>query len=113
MTASKLDRKAQFHRRTLTQGAFGMEESWAPHGQPVWALRADITDGERWRAGEVAASVTTRFQVRSTEFTRGIDPRDRIECEGELFEIVGVKQASQYGRRQLIEITASRRTDQG
>ena len=29
------------------------------------------------------------FQVRSTEFTRGIDPRDRIECEGESFNIVG------------------------
>lgn len=110
MTASKLDRKAQFHRRTLIDDGFGMVESWAPHGQPVWALRADISDGERWRAGEVAAHVTSRFQVRSTPFTRDINPVDRIECEGESFNIVGVKQAA--GRRQLIEITASRRTDQ-
>jgi head-tail adaptor len=111
MTASKLDRRCQFWRATLEDDGFGQVQVWAKHGYPVWALREDVKDGERWRAAEVQASITSRFQVRSSEFTRDLDPRDRIECEGEQFNIVGVKQASQYGRRQLIEITAVRRTD--
>ena len=111
MTASKLDRRVQFWRATPVSTGFGQEQVWAKHGYPVWALREDVKDGERWRAAEVQASITTRFQVRSSEFTRDISPIDRIECEGELFSITGTKQASQYGRRQLIEITATRRTD--
>lgn len=109
--ASRLDRQVQFHRRSLVEGPFGMEETWAPHGGPIWALRQDVSDQEQWRAAEVQATISTRFQVRSTEFTRDIDPRDKIECEGALFNITGVKEAQQYGRRQLIEISAVRRTD--
>jgi head-tail adaptor len=113
MMASKLDRRCQFWRATLVDDGMSQVQEWSKRGYPVWALREDVSDGERWRAGEVQASISTRFQVRSSEFTRDIDARDRIECEGELFEIVGVKQASKYGRRQLIEITAVRRNDGG
>lgn len=109
--ASTLDRQTRFHRFTMVDDGYGMSEVWAPHGGPVWALRQDVTDGEKWRAAEVQASISTRFLVRSTEFTRDISPLDRIECEGELFNITGTKQAAKYGRHQLIEITAVRRTD--
>jgi head-tail adaptor len=89
--ASKLDRKVQFQRNVGTVDAFG-----------------GVT--EEWRAGEIAASATTRFHVRSSAFTRDIDPRDRLTCEGETFEITGTKQVHP-GRRQLIELTCARRTD--
>ena len=105
MTASALDRTVQFRRATLVDDGFGTVEVWDDHGSPVWAMRTDIRDVERWQAGQVQASVTTRFQVRSSEFTRDIDPTDRLTCEGREFNITGVKQAG--GRRQLIEITAS------
>lgn len=110
MTASKLDRRVQFRRFTEEDDGFGVVQFWADHGSPVSASRKDIADGEKWRAQQIQATVTTRFQVRSSEFTRAIMPQDRLACEGETFEIVGIKQAG--GRRQLIEITASRRTDQ-
>ncbi|WP_417587401.1 head-tail adaptor protein [Pararhodobacter oceanensis] len=110
MTASKLDRKAQFYRFTEIDDGYGTVEVWAALGSPIPAARTDISDGEKWRAGAVSATVTTRFQVRSTTFTRDLTPKDRIECEGETFEIVGIKQAP--GRRLLIEITATRKTDQ-
>lgn len=108
--ASTLDRRAQFYRFTLTDDGFGQVETWAPHGGPVWALRMDVKDAEKYRAAQVQAQISTRFHVRSTEFTRGITPLDRIQCEGEIFEITGVKQVHP-GRRQLIEISAVRRTD--
>lgn len=107
MTASKLDRRVQFLRSTM------IDDGWqtrpgphVPHGDPVWASRADIKDAERFAAGTVTAQLTSRFQVRSTPFTRDITTGDRFTTEGETFGIVGIKQAG--GRLQLIEITASR-----
>jgi head-tail adaptor len=46
-----------------------------------------------------------RFQCRSTEFTRGITADDRIQHEGQLFGIVGIKEPAQGRRRQLLEFT--------
>ena len=109
--ASKLDRLVQFQRATLTDTGFGVSEVWHDHGGPVWALREDVSDGEKWRAAEVQATLTTRFHVRSTEFTRDITPRDRLTSEGRTYTITGTKEAKQYGRRQLLEITCAGRTD--
>ena len=109
MTASKLDRRVQFSRYTEEDDGFGMVKVWNDHGSPVWASRKDISDSEKWAAHQVQATVTTRFQVRSSTFSRGIDAKDRLTCEGEAFEIIGVKEAG--GRRQRLEITATRRAD--
>ena len=109
MDAPRLDRRIQFRRATLTDDGFSQVEVWADHGAPVWASKSDISDGERWRAAEVAASVTTRFVVRWSIFTADLTPRDRLVCEGREYEIVGVKEGA--GRRQWLEVTAAARTD--
>ena len=109
--ASKLDRLVQFQRATLSDDGFGQVETWADHGSPIWALRQDVTDGEKFRAAEIQATLSTRFHVRSTPFTRDITPRDRLVSEGQSFNIVGVKEAQAYGRRQLLEVTCAGRTD--
>lgn len=105
MTASKLDRIVTFERFTLIDDGFGSVESWAPYGGPIWAMRQDVKDGEKWAAGQVQAQISTRFLVRSSEFTRTINAQDRITCEGTTFNITGTKQVHP-GRRQLIEISA-------
>lgn len=105
MTASKLDRIVLFHRANLVDDGFSTVEVWEPYGTPQWALRQDVKDSEKWAAGQVQATISTRFHIRSTEFTRTIDARDRIECEGTTFNITGTKQVHP-GRRQLIEISA-------
>jgi len=106
----RLDRRVQFLRCTLSDGAFGQDEAWAAHGVPVPAERRDISDGERWRAGEVQAHVSTRFRVRSSGFARGVTPKDRLICEGRTFEIVGIKELD---RLRTLEITAAARIDTG
>lgn len=103
-----LDRRIQFRRKTLVSDGFGSVEQFANHGSLVPASREDISDGERWRAGEVAAHVTTRFVVRWSAFTDGITPADRLVFEGREYDIFGKKERD---RRRWIELTAAARND--
>lgn len=113
MSASNLDRKIQFLRYVQGEpdGFGGFEGStWENHGTPVWAHRADVSDGEKFTAAQIQATITSRFTVRSSAFTRDINPVDRIMHNGQDFNITGVKE-SKEGRLQFIEITASARSD--
>ncbi|WP_353474788.1 head-tail adaptor protein [Salipiger sp. H15] len=105
-----LDREVQVLRRVTGDDGFTSElGDFAALGAPVRAKRTDVSDGERWRAGEVAASIMSRFLVRWSPFTAGITPKDRLTCDGLEFDIVGLKEVK---RRHWIEITGSARTDQ-
>lgn len=108
MTAGPLDRRVQFQRATLADDGFTSAPTWAAHGSPVWAAMTPVSDGERWRAGEVAATVTARFRVRWSAFTAALTPEDRLECEDRTYDITGLKE---LGRREFIEITASARAE--
>ena len=109
MNAGSLDRHIQFQRATITDNGLSQVETFKAHGVPVWARKTDISDGERFRAGEVAANITTRFVVRWSYFTRDMTPKDRLTCEGRTFDISGIKEPE--GRRQWLEITAAARAD--
>ena len=94
---------------TTTKDAFGEPiETWVD-AFDVWAQRVPLRDGERWDAGEIAASVTDRFTVRWSTKMAAVTPRDRLCHEGRVFEITGIKETR--GRRRFIEITASARND--
>ena len=109
MNAGSLDRRIQFQRATITDDGLSQVETFEAHGDPVWAKKTAISDGERFRAGEVAAHLTTRFVVRWSDFTRDLTPKDRLTCEGRSFDISGIKEPE--GRRQWLEITAAARAD--
>jgi SPP1 family predicted phage head-tail adaptor len=104
----RLDRRVQFMRKALVSDGLGYAETWAEHGGLEPASREDISDGERWRAGEVQAHVTTRFVVRYSAFTAGLTPADRVVFDGREFDIFGIKQK---GRNRMVEITAAARND--
>ena len=104
-----LNRRVQFRRASLSDDGFQQAETWADHGERIPADKTDVSDGERWRAGEGGASITTRFVVRSSTFTRDLTPKDRLICEGREYDISGIKE---IGRRDRLEITASARVDQ-
>jgi len=109
MFAGKLDRRLQFRRAVLTDDGLSKTENWEDHGLPVWASRADASDGERWKAGEVGATIMTRFRVRYSSFTSDLTPKDRLVCEGREYDITGIKEVE--SRRVAFEITASARAD--
>lgn len=109
MTAGNLDRRIQFQRYTMGDDGFSQVETWADHGAMIWAAKTDISDGEKWRASEVAASITTRFVVRYSTFSRDLTPKDRLTFEGRVFDIAGIKEIGD--RRRWLEITAAARAD--
>ena len=104
MGSGKRDRLIAF---SVNQGSAddfgGAIEGWQDVAQKEWAEKRDVSDGERWSAGEVAAQVTTRFVVLSNTNTRAITPKDRITLDGVTYEIFGIKE---IGRRRRLEITA-------
>lgn len=108
MSAGELDRRIQFRRAALIDDGYADSERFADHGTPVWAKKRDVSDGERWRAAEVSAQITSRFKVRWGPFTSGITPKDQLVCEGVTYAIVGIKEV---GRRRYLEITAAARID--
>ena len=108
-TPSRLDRRITVERVTITEDAFGGSvESWAELGTFA-ASRHDVSDAETWRAAEVAASISVRFQVRWSTATASITPVDRIVHEGKTYNITGVRETE--GRRQGLEISAVARAE--
>lgn len=105
--AGKLDRRITLERSTLSDDGLSQVETWAPLAE-VWAGMTPISDGERWRAGEVGATATHRFVIRHSSTSATLNPKDRLIYEGRTFNISGTKE---IGRREGIEITASARAD--
>lgn len=108
MRSGSLDRKITIQRATMVPNAAGEDvPTWADL-VTVRASKTDIPDGERWRAAEVAATITTRFQVRWNALTASVTPKDRIICEGRVYE---VSHSKEIGRAVGLEITARARAE--
>lgn len=103
MRAGKLDRRVQIRRYTLADDGFQKVKVWQNHGAPIWASKMDVSDGEKMRADGPSASLTARFEVRSSVFSRCITPKDAISYGGVEFDILGIKEV---GRNNRLEITA-------
>ena len=109
MAAGALDRLVQFQRYTETDDGYGVKQTWANHGSPIWASKKDVSDGEKAAAGWIEATLVSRFVVRWSAFTAAMTPADRLACGGMAYEIIGIKEGK--GRRRWIEITATGRND--
>jgi SPP1 family predicted phage head-tail adaptor len=108
MRAGALDRRIVIERVTITPDEFnGATETWATLAT-VWASKSDVKDGERMRAGSVSSEITTRFRIRYSTTVADVSPKDRIQFDGLVFDIVAVKEIN---RREGIEITAAARND--
>lgn len=107
---SEFDRKVTFQRFTKDDDGFQNVKRWADFGHPVWARKKDVSDGERVRAGEVAASLTTRWTVMSCALTRSITAKDAISYRGISYAIWGIKE---IGQNQFLEITTGAEVTNG
>ncbi len=108
MFARSLDRRITLERFGTTRNEWNEPvEGWTELGGRA-ASKQDVSDGEKLRAAQVGGTITTRFQVRYDTLTRTITASDRLICEGVEYGIVGTKE---IGRREGIEITASRAND--
>jgi SPP1 family predicted phage head-tail adaptor len=108
MKSGRLDRFVTFQRATLADDGFSQTlDNWADIAR-VPAEVTPISDGERWRAGEVGASATHRFRVRWQQSLADLNPKDRVVYDDRAFDISGVKE---IGRREGLEVTAMSRSD--
>jgi SPP1 family predicted phage head-tail adaptor len=104
MDSGPLDRKITLERFSTTYNEFNEPfEGWATLAVRS-ASKDDVSDGEKLRAAQVGATITSRFRVRYDSVTSTLTAADRLTYEGKQFSIVGTKE---IGRREGIEITAS------
>lgn len=108
MSRLVLNRRIQFERAISSDNGLEQERHWEPLGSPVWADREDASDAERALSGWLEAQMVSRFTVRSSAFSRGLTPKDRLTCDGVIYEIQGIKQ---LGKAACLEITAIARAD--
>lgn len=108
MAQGNLDRHVQFLRARIVDDGFTDGEVFDLHGAPVRAARRDVSDGEKLRAGELMAEIMARFTIRSSDFSREITAKDRLQSGGLTWDIVGMKQLD---RGRWLEITAEARAD--
>ncbi len=108
MGAGKYDHIIQFQRFVLNDDGFQQVETWSDYGDPQRAERKDASDAEKVQASGLVASITSRFVIRSSTFTRTLTPKDRLTHEGATFEIFNIKK---IGRRHDLEVTTGARID--
>lgn len=108
LDAGKLDRRIDLLRATYTTD--DANESIATWGTlATRAAKADaVSDGEKFRASEVGATLSMRFKVRWSTDIADLDPTDRVLFEDRTYDIVAVKE---IGRREYLEITAAARAE--
>ncbi|QPC87413.1 phage head closure protein [Mesorhizobium sp. NBSH29] len=108
--AGKLDRRITIERFTSIKDEYNEDvETWAAL-TTVWAQRKDVSDGENFAAGQVGSILRSRFVIRSSLLAKTITPVDRLNYDGAIWNIQGVKETAE-GRNQFIEITAVRDAD--
>lgn len=102
--AGDFDRRVRFERATPTDDGFSSDvrTTWTPIAT-VWASVVALSDGEKWRAGAVGATVSHRIKVRYSSVLAGLKPTDRVVFEGRTLQIGPPKE---LGRRQYLEMTA-------
>lgn len=104
--AGDLKSVAQFRRSTLVDDGFAEVEVFADHGTPKRVKKLEVSDGERWRAAQVSATISARFQIRSSAFSRDLTPADRLIVEGVEYAINGIREMD-AGRHRWREISAT------
>lgn len=103
MVAIRYDRRIQFFRKAkLDNGFTSAAGDFAAFGDELWGAKDAIKDAERYAAMQASAQVTARFVVPYTAFAASITRGDRLQCEGDTFDITGIKE---IGRRARLEIT--------
>lgn len=108
MRAGDLDRRVIIQRAATTTDDYNEPVQEWQTLVSVRAAKLEISDGERFRAGEVYSDKAVRFKVRWQKALERLDTSDRVIFEDRVYDIVAVKE---IGRRDGIEITATARAE--
>ncbi|MFN7177117.1 MAG: phage head closure protein [Thermaurantiacus sp.] len=110
--AGNLDRRIVIRHRPVTgRNAINEPVFGSAVDTPLWAGRRDASDGERLAAAQVGAHIETRFLVRSSTFSKSIQPKWELLHDGRSYNITGIKETA-HGRHRFLEISAVTSGDQ-
>ncbi len=111
IAAGNLDRRITFERLIPKRDAMGGEavDCWERICTRS-AQRLDVSDGERFAAGELSAELGTRWRVRYSKLIDSVGAKDRITYMERIFNITGKKETMD-GRNQFLEFTTATRND--
>lgn len=105
MKAGRLDRRLMIRKRVVDSGGpWGDVTSW-PEWREVAARLEHVNEDEAFAANEL---YTVRIVTFETRYLPGVDNQDRLECEGQFYDILGIRE---IGRREGLEIKAQWRPD--
>jgi SPP1 family predicted phage head-tail adaptor len=103
--AGDLDRRIVIERSTsVPDGGGGHITTWTEIAD-VAASRRDVSDTERVAYGGIVSELISRFVIRDGGPAATVLPSDRLNHEGQVWNIMGVKEALD-GRNRFLEITA-------
>lgn len=102
INAGKMDRQIIIEEKSVTRDDFGAETVIWQDVATVWAEVLPISGREVFNAGKIFAEATTLFRIR---WRSGLTEDMRISYGGQYY---GVSYLREVGRRELLEITASR-----
>ena len=106
LDAGQLNRKIVITRAAYNKDVMGQSiQTWNTLCT-VWARYTPISDAEKVRLVEVYAEMAARFVIRWSSLVSNVDARDRINFDGRVFDIIGVKETE---RRRWLEISAGTR----
>lgn len=109
MSSGAFDRRIAIWRAaTIDDGTATVQDAPAKIGER-WAMKTDVSDGERLRAGENGQELTTRFTVRPDTLTRSITGGDIITYQGMTYAVTGTRERGE--RVDVIEISTAARPD--
>lgn len=104
----ELNEVITLQRATITRNDLGEGvETWATLATRK-ARRDDVSDGEAIRAASVGAQLQTRFRIRYSSEVASLNARDRLQFDGQTYNITGVKV---HKRARWLEISAVCRDD--
>jgi SPP1 family predicted phage head-tail adaptor len=109
MRAGTRDRRITVERFLETRNEYNEQEKhWTPIGD-FWASYEPISDGERFRANENAATATARFGILWSPLGESITALDRVIFGSTVYQIMHAKESG--GRNVGLELTCKARAD--
>ena len=87
-----------FWRKTETNTGRGLTSAWSEIGRSR-AGRVDAGVSEGQAAGTIAAQISARFLVLRNSVTMGLTPADALQCRGQTFGIIGIRDADRRRQR--------------
>ena len=101
--AGSLNERATIQRATVSYNNFNEPiETWATIAT-VFVNRVDASASESYRAQEVGAQITSRFKIRVSSSVDDVNPRDRMQFNGFVYNITAVRETK---RNRWLEIDA-------